>query len=214
VGTLSDPEFIRLGAFMAVAVERYPVLEIQLPHEVSGAAFERVKEGQLDASFYYGALTHPSVAALRLREVAYRVSAPAAWAERIEQADWAAIAREPWIMTPPISTHHQLASTMFREHAVEPAKVVEADNETVISSLVVSGLGMALMREEIAQEKAAAGAVILWRDIRLVTTLQFIYLKQRERDPVIHALSDVLKDLWGLRQRDKRPPRRPKVQTE
>jgi DNA-binding transcriptional LysR family regulator len=208
VGTLSDPEFIRLGDFLSAAMERYPLLQIQLPHEVSGVAFEHVRDGKLDASFYYGGLMHPSVAALTLRDIAYRVVAPAAWADRVEQTDWQAIAREPWIMTPPISTHHQLASALFREHGVEPAKVVEADHEAVISSLVVSGIGMALMREETALEKAAAQEIVLWKDVRLATTLQFIYPHEREHDPVIRALTDVLKDIWALRRKDTRAARR------
>jgi DNA-binding transcriptional LysR family regulator len=153
----------------------YPLVEIQLQHEVSGAAFEKVRDGQLDASFYYGELSHPAVAGVELREITYRIVAPAAWKERIEHAGWKEIAEEPWIMTPAISTHNQLASTLFREHEITPAKVVEVDDEVVVSSLVVSGLGMALMREDLAFEKAGAGEVYLWKDDRLKTSLQFIF---------------------------------------
>jgi DNA-binding transcriptional LysR family regulator len=116
LGTVSDPEFIRVGALMSAAVERYPLVEIQFHHEVSGAAFEKVRDGVLDASFYYGGFTHPEVAALDLREITYRIVAPAAWKERIDGATWTDIAREPWIMTPPISTHSQLAAALFSAH--------------------------------------------------------------------------------------------------
>ena len=109
-------------------------------------------------------------------------------------------------MTPPISTHHQLASALFEKHGVGPTKVVEADDEVVVGSLVVSGVGMALMREDLAFEKEKAGQVCLWRDVRLTTTLQFVYLLEREQDPVIRALLDVLKDVWE--QRPARPQRR------
>ena len=63
VGTVSDPEFIRVGDLLAQAVDTFPLLEIELHNEVSGAAFEKVRDGELDASFYYGNLTHPTVAA-------------------------------------------------------------------------------------------------------------------------------------------------------
>lgn len=201
VGTLSDPDFIRVGEFLAAAVDRYPLVEVQLHHEVSGAAFEKVRAGELDASFYYGDLVHPSVAGLKLREITYRIVAPAAWEGRIVGADWKDIAGEPWVMTPPISTHYQLASALFARHAVAPTKVVEADDEVVVGSLVVSGVGLGLMREDLAFEKANAGEVCLWREVRLTTTLQFIYLRAREQDPVIRALVDILKAVW-----DKRAP--------
>ncbi len=82
---------------------------------MSGAAFEKVRDGELDASFYYGDLTHPAVGAIRLREFAYRIAAPAAWRDQIVGADWAGIAALPWLMAPSISTHHVLATRMFAE---------------------------------------------------------------------------------------------------
>lgn len=199
VGTLSDAAFTRLAELTSAAVERYPLIGIQLHHEVSGAAFEKVRDGELDASFYYGGLTHPGVGGVTLREITYRIVAPSAWRQRMERASWHDLAGEPWIMTPPISTHNQLASALFREHGIEPTKVVEADDEFVVASLVVSGLGLALMREDLAIEKANAGEVCLWRDVRLTTTLQFLYLREREGDPVIRALIDIVTDVWKLR---------------
>jgi DNA-binding transcriptional LysR family regulator len=198
VGTLSDPQFIRVGQFLSAAVERYPLVEVELHHEVSGEAFEKVRDGGLDASFYYGELSHRNVGGIVLRDISYRIVAPAAWHGRVEHANWKDIAAEAWIMTPPISTHNQLASALFHEHDMEPTKVVEADDEFVVGSLVEAGLGIALMREDLAFEKARAGQVCLWKDVRLTTTLQFIYLREREHDPVIHALLDVLTDVWTL----------------
>jgi len=198
IGTSSDPEFIRLGEFMSTAVARYPLLELELRQEITGVAFEHVRDGSLDASFYYGERSHPNVARLPLREITYRIAAPAEWRERVKDAGWKEIAEQSWIIPPPISTHHQLVYALLRQHGVEPTKVVEADQEDVISSLVISGVGLALMREDLALEKAAAGEVCLWKDVRMPTTLWFIYLQEREDDPVIRVLLDVLKDTWNL----------------
>jgi DNA-binding transcriptional LysR family regulator len=207
MGTLSDPKVIRVGELINAAVERYPLLEIQFHHEVTGGAFEKVRDGELDASFYYGDLSHPSVAEVALRDLVYRIVAPAAWRAQLERADWPRIAGHPWVLTPPISTHHGLASALFREHGIEPAKVVEADDEFVVGSLVVAGVGIGLMREDLALEKAAAGEVILVGDVRLTTPLKFIYLRERAQDRVIQALVDTIEKVWDLRAR--RRPRDP-----
>lgn len=198
VGTLSDPEFIRVGEFLGIAVERHPLLQVELQHEVSGAAFAKVRDGELDAGFYFGTLAHPGVDGLRLRGIVYRVAAPATWKSRVVDADWGAIAALPWIITPPISTHHQLVRALFDKHRIEPIKVVEADQEFVIANLVVSGVGLSLIREELALEKEVAGEVCLWRDVRLETDLWFIYRVGRKSDPVIRAMLDVLADTWKL----------------
>jgi len=86
IGTLSDPQFIRLGDILGKAVERYPLLELELHHEITGAALEAVRDGTLDASFYYGDIGSPQVAGLALRELVYRVAAPAEWKARIDGA--------------------------------------------------------------------------------------------------------------------------------
>ena len=201
VGTLSDPTFIRLGEFLSATVDRHPLLQVELHHEISGAAFEKVRDGQLDAAFYYGALAHPAVAGLELRPVTYLVAAPAAWRDRVAEAGSTEIAALPWILTPSISSHNRLVIDLFHEHGVEPTKVVEADQESVISSLVVSGVGLSLMREDVALAKEAAGEVCLWKKGRATTTLWFIYPQERADDPVVQALLDVIRDTWALRQR-------------
>lgn len=197
VGTVSDPDLIRLGELMTLTVERYPLLQVELHQVVSGEAFEQVRAGELDASFYFGELAHPGVAGLALRELVYRVVAPAAWGERVAGADWSEIAALPWIRTPPISTHHQLVEALFRRHGVEPTKVVEANQEALVSTLVTSGVGLALMREDLAREKEAAGEVCLWKDVGASTILWFIHAAERAQDPAIAALLDVLRDTWN-----------------
>ena len=198
VGTMSDPGFIRVGEFLNATVERYPLLQVELHHEITGAAFAKVRDGELDASFYYGELDHAGIDGLRLRGIAYRVAAPAAWSGRVVDADWSEIALQPWIITPSISTHQKLIRALFDKHGFEPTKVVEADQESVIANLVVSGVGLSLIREELALEKEAAGEVCLWGDVRLESTLWFIYPLARKDDPVIRALLEVLRDTWKL----------------
>lgn len=201
VGTLSDPEYIRLPEFLARSIERFPLIEIELYHEVTGAAFAKIRDGSLDASFYYGDLSHPSVTSVRLAEVVNVVAGPAAWRDRIEGADWETIAGLPWIAAPAISTHRVLAERLFDARGLAPTRLIGADNEAVIRALVHNGLGVALIREDLAAAGVAAGDLAVWPDARLATTLQFIYLKARAKEPVIRALRSVIDGLWAARRR-------------
>jgi DNA-binding transcriptional LysR family regulator len=104
IGTVSDPAFIRIGQFLNAAVERHPLLQVELHQEVSGDAFEQVRRGELDASFYFGELAHPTVRGLALRELAYRVVAPAVWCGRIAKAGWSARSSEATASRRPASS--------------------------------------------------------------------------------------------------------------
>ena len=197
IGTLSDPNLTRIGDFMNAALARHPLLELELHQGVTGTALDQVRDGTLDASFYYGELRYASVAGLPLRRLVFRVVAPVAWANRLRLSGWEQVAAMPWIIPPPISSHHQLAHTLMRDHGVAPGRVVEADQEAVIASLVVSGVGIALMREEVAFEKAAAGELCVWNDEQIDSTLWFVTQRQRASDPIIQALNDIQRLLWA-----------------
>jgi DNA-binding transcriptional LysR family regulator len=196
VGTLADPEFLRLGEIMGRAIERHPLLRLELHHEVTGAAFAKVRDGELDASFYYGPLQHPAVASIALRPMRYVVAVPSAWIERIDHADWASVATLPWVMTPPISSHHALAHDLFAAHGGTPENIVEADNESVVRSLVVAGVGAGLMRDDLARDAALAGDIVVWDGASLATTLQFIHPRERATDPAAAALVALVRDAW------------------
>jgi len=62
LGSIGDPELTRVAEVLRSAVDCLPLLEIDVQHEISGAAFEKVRDGELDVAFYYGNLVHPAVA--------------------------------------------------------------------------------------------------------------------------------------------------------
>jgi len=198
IGTLSDPQFIRVGELLGLAVERYPHLDLELHNVFSKSALDNVMDGALDASFYFGELPESGVAGLRLTDMAYRVVAPAAWAARFEDENWSEIAALPWILAPEKSSHHALTRALFTEHHVQPVRWVEADNEGVIANLVQSGVGVSLVREDVALAMQKTGKLFVSDEPRLPTTLWFIYLAERAQDPLIAVLVRMLRELWRL----------------
>jgi DNA-binding transcriptional LysR family regulator len=199
IGTVSDPSFIRVGELLNTLLRHHPMLHLQLSNEVSGEALDLVRRGMLDASFYFGELTDRRIAGIELAKMRYRVVAPASWRDRVIGAEWDAIVKLPWILTPEVSTHRQMLHRLFDSHGVEPAEVVEADQEALIESLVVSGVGLSLMLEHAALDREAAGEICLWDDgenSELTSTLWFIRSTERLDDPLIMAIEAALQRVW------------------
>jgi DNA-binding transcriptional LysR family regulator len=198
VGTVSDPEFIRLGELLSLAVQRHPHLELELQHGITGAALEAVREGGLDATFFYGDAPEAALSAMPLLEFDYVVTAPANWADRVLDADWNAIAALPWILTPEISTHRRLVNGLFAAHGIAPPQQhVAADQEPVLVNLVTSGVGLTLMREDVARAHAQSGEIVIWDQARLRTTLWFIAAAERSADPLLRAVFDLVREIWN-----------------
>lgn len=197
IGTLSSPDFIRLGDVLSRTVEYYPQLELELSQEVAGEALEGVQAGRLDASFYLGGALPPGIAGIALTQMVYCIAGPASWKERLAKAGWSELAQMPWIVTPPDGAIRQIVAQLFTSRGLEPpTRHVETDNTTVMSNLVASGVGVSLIREDLAREMERAGEVCVWDKADARTTLWFIHRAERADDPLIGALLKVLNEVW------------------
>ncbi|MBA3254344.1 MAG: LysR family transcriptional regulator [Pseudomonadota bacterium] len=199
VGTVADPESNRLGELLSLARDTHPRLKLELHHAMSGAALAEVQSGGLDASFFFGDVAGSEFFSLPLRRLIYRVAAPAAWADRVDGAQWDAISRLPWIGTPDISTHTRLVGDLFAQRSLPPPRAsVQADDESVITNLVVSGLGVGLIRDDVARRLERAGDVVIWTRAAIDTALWFVCSASRTDEPIIAALLDIVRKTWKI----------------
>lgn len=195
IGTILDPEFIRLGAFLKRLVETYPQLSTQLQHGMSGWVLQQVKNGTLDVGYYLGT-PGKEFHAQTLTSFTYNVVAPQGWKTRVAGKDWPALARLPWIWTPPESAHNRLLTKTFAQYKVTPNKVALVDQEPSMLDLVKSGVGLSLVRESIALREAHAHGLVIADAVSLSTDLSFITLAKRKNEATIAAVFSLLQALW------------------
>ena len=197
IGTVLDPAVLRVGDLMLRMGERYPQLELDLYQVMSSDALARIRNGSLDASFYFGALPEADLNGMPLRDIVYRVTLPVAWADKLLDAPWETVAEQPWIVAPEPSSHRQLVIDLFRDPVPVPERIIEADNESVINNLVESGVGVSLIRDEIASQSVDAGRSVVWPGLQVTTKLWFVYSAARAADPLLAALLDTLHNVWA-----------------
>ena len=73
-----------------------------------------------------------------------------------------------------------------------------ADQEPVVNLLVTSGVGLAFMIEEEALEAKAQGKVTIWDEVIDTVNLSFIFQKNREKDPLVQAVVESIKNVWRV----------------
>lgn len=198
LGTILDPEFLRLGSFLSEVLLHLPLLEIKMRHGLSGWVMEAVKSGELDAGFFIGTNTDFKIATIELRRLTYRVVAPSSFRDLIAKAGWKDIAAMPWIRISNHSAQTRLVDEMFREQGLEPRRVVELDEEGSLRNLVNAGVGLCLMREDIAFPAADAGEVVIWEHAKQRAALNFTYLALREHDPAMVGLVSIIRRVWSV----------------
>ena len=196
IGTVIDPDTLRLGAFLGALLAYFPKVQARLQHGISGWVLERVKACDIDAGFFIGPVLDAEVSSLPMRTLQYLVIAPPDWRTRVLEADWRQLAAMPWIGTPSHSSQHRLVRSMFAEHGLTVSTVVEADQEASMVSLVRTGVGMATMREDLAREAEARGEVLIWPGTVQECPLSFIYKTARRDDVLVAACRKALVEVW------------------
>jgi DNA-binding transcriptional LysR family regulator len=195
LGTVLEPGVLRVGELLVLALERFPQIEIELHHVMSSDALARVKNGSLDASFYFGDEPDADFLAISLRELAYSVAIPGAWSNELRGASWDEVAERPWIVAPEPSTHGRLVRKLFAGEL--PPRVIAADNEMVINNLVESGVGVSLVRDESGSASVDEGRIAIWSGSKVITRLWLVHAADRGSDPLLLALREVLADTWA-----------------
>jgi len=217
IGTILDPEFTRLGAFLTALLEFGHRIEITLSHGMSGDVAARVLRGELDVGYYLNCLDwpadaypvdglgHESRSALETRtltNVTYRVVAPVGWEPQVLGRDWKALASLPWIGTPPASIHHRMLARVFGPApgtGTLPRWVAMVDQEASMLDLVKSGAGLSLVREHSALREAQAHGLVIADRVSLDCVLSFICLTSRVKDPVIATALAAIDAVWRRR---------------
>ncbi|KAA1176189.1 LysR family transcriptional regulator [Marinobacter salinexigens] len=204
IGTIVDPEFIRLGAFLNRLVARAPQLETELHQGMSGSVLEQVRNGDLDVGFFLSPPgTGPGKAAPELahRELArfeYHVIAPAGWAGRVNDTRWESLAALPWIVTPEDSVHNRLLNDVLSPLGVEPNGVAQVDQEACMLDLVRAGVGLSLARDALAIAERQERGLVVVEGVRLPCALSFVWHRDHSGEPMFLEALEALAGVWDL----------------
>lgn len=198
LGTVGDTELLRLGSLVGGLLQALPLVEVRTRGGQAEALREQVAAGQLHGAFYIGPHIPREVAGLPLQTLHYRIVGAAQLRETLRHASWRDVAEMPWIGAP--AQHHMqtLRNDMFARQGLTPHQVVECEEATLPLSLVRAGVGLALLREDVAVPASERGELVVWPHARVGALLGFIYPSAAEHDPALVALLSVLRQVWGL----------------
>ncbi|WP_336366138.1 LysR family transcriptional regulator [Marinobacter sp. C2H3] len=203
IGTIVDPEFIRLGAFLHRLVERAPQLETELRQNMSGSVLSQVRDDSLDVGFFLAAPGEGAgafadiVDHCELTRFEYYVVAPPGWQARVAGLDWAGLARLPWVVTPENSVHHRLLDATLAPLGLEPLGVAEVDQEACMLDLVRAGVGLSLARDALAMAEQQERGLVIVPGVRLPCALSFIWRRDRAGEPAIAEARQALGRVWN-----------------
>lgn len=219
VGTVLDPEFTRLGAFLRELVALAPELRPQLHQGMSGQLTDALLKNELDVAYTIGAPERarsrspsraragraaPKVRAADARlhvqpltRYTYRVVAPPGWGPQVQGRDWAELVRLPWILTPAPSVHCRLLRDTLEPLGLAQNGVALVDQESSMLALVRSGVGLSLARDTVAMDESRTNGLVVADKVQIDAVLGFACLTSKRTHETVQAAFDALARAWG-----------------
>jgi DNA-binding transcriptional LysR family regulator len=214
VGTIQDPESIRLGPFVRGLATSQKNTEVFLRYGMSDDVLAQIGRCELDVGYYVDAapaessvFTAPSERTIEdgkfqlmpLIRYDYHVIAPAEWSDKVMGKDWADLAGLPWLATPHHSAHRRLLDDVFRPMGTLPKRVAFTDQEDAMIDFVESGICLCLARDCILERAASKGKFVIADKLTLTCELSFACLKARRHETLISNAFAAMRAVWDLK---------------
>ena len=214
VGTILDPEFIRLGPFVRSLTASAQRTEVFLRYGMSDDVLTQIGTGELDVGYYIDATPEPSLSSHALTErqiddgkfhlmplmsYVYRVIAPLEWADKVTGKDWGDLSGLPWLATPAKSAHRRLLDDIFRPLGPLPKRVAFTDQEEAMTDFVESGICLSLARDPVIDRITRKRNFVIADKVVLACDLSFACLASRRREPLVDQAFTAMRAVWDVK---------------
>lgn len=198
VGVHTDFGFMRIGPLFQQLTQQHAQLKPHFLQSSSVTVVQELRRGSLDGGFMFGPCNAADIAIYPIQQVPMVVVVPAIWKEQVEHATLADLCEMPWIFTSSSCPFYHISEQLFAEQAVKPKSLAFADTEEAVRELLKSQVGVALLRLDDAELAEQQGYAVCWRGVALEISLQFVILKQRQKEPVVQAFVESMYQVWQL----------------
>ena len=214
VGTILDPESIRLGPFVRSLATSSKKTEVFLRYGMTEDVLAQIGRGELDVGYYIdatpgefltsGMLSERTIddgkfQLMALTRFDYRVIAPREWSGKVLGRGWADLADLPWIGTPHDSAQRRLLNDVFRPIGSSPKRVAFADQEEAMIDLVEGGNGLGLARDSVLDRVTSKRNFVIADKVALTCDLGFACLTSRRHEPMIAQAFSAMQAVWDLK---------------
>lgn len=199
LGVRADIDRARLGRLVGTVLEAHSKIDLRLHQLSTRSILGGVQTGELHAGILLLGEVSNTLTCRDLEQVDYRVVGPVGWAKQIIQASRASLLSLPWIGVPQGGSHDQMLRALFGARYNAIRRVVESDNEATHAALVRAGIGLTLMREDVASEAQSEGVLALWERASARSTVRYVCSKLRDAEPSVVAVGSAAVDAWHER---------------
>lgn len=195
IGTVNEPSYLRLPAFLRHMREAAPQVAISLVQTTSGAVIKNIEDGVFDAGFVEGNLEGSDLDAQLLTRAQFVVGYPAAWQDRMAPGGLAAALSLPWIGTSDDCSYHKLTRALFSSQGQAFAPALRTDQEGLLLDLVGQEAGLSLVRRDLLEARAP-GTVRALDGVVIDAGVHFVAARSPAKPGLLRVAQRAIRRAW------------------
>ena len=185
-----SPIQLKISTLVNNIQENIPGISIQISSMATGKTLEAIKNNQLDGGYIYGEIPKDFFA------IKVKTQKITTIANKDFQLTNKTIKQENWITMGFYCPFDQFLKSKIGDNI---KSVLSSDDESSRLELVIKGLGLSFYEQEDAKIYAEKQQIKLLPDLDFEVPLYFVVANDRINDPVIKAILQEVKILWGIK---------------
>ncbi len=196
VGLNTDGSFLKVRALSRALVSTFPEVNFIFISSATIRTAEMLRQQHIDLGFFFGTSQFPDIYAEELDKATIRIVVPKTFLPKSGELSWEYLATLPWIWSVCECPYYQIVQVEFDQYRLAPRKFIDATEEDVIKELVLDGQGVAILRQDEAEDVCAGGNAVIWDEKSFDVPLSFGCLKNRASQPGIRGVMDLIRTMW------------------
>ena len=197
IGLNSDGGFLKIGRLSRAMTASFPDVNLVFVSSETMRTAEMLRQGLIDIGFFFGDNLDAGILSEVISHFDIRVVIPESILARGSQISWPVVAGLPWIWSVCDCPFYQVVQAKMDELGLEPLKLIDAMDESVIKELVLDGQGLAILREDDAQYVAQHGKVVIWEEVSFTLPLRLGILKNNRKNPKLESVAAIIRTVWS-----------------
>ena len=200
VGLNENGSFLKIQELCNLTASKLEAVKLDILTSNSYAILKEIEEEKLDCGFVFGDFPEKKISGFAIHTERILVTAPVAWKDRIENAEWKDLLKFPWAWQVPSCPYRRKAEDFFKNmNLTPPDSIFSADHDATILAIVASGTSIGLVKEADAVQAVKKGQVVTWDGASLELDLFFVFKQNRQGDPLMQAFSEIINEVWNVK---------------
>jgi len=196
IGLNANPNYLRVSAINQRLSLLHPDLNVIFHASETVRTAQLLSNETIDIGFYYGDLNNPNISEQQIATVRVCVAIPTKLYTGAKELNWDALCQLPWVWVDDKFPFYQALSKKIGPLNTSPQQIVTAANEHIVHELVVTGQGIAFMREDEARPLASEGRIKIWEKGWCDISLNIGWLKERGSNRQIKKVREAISHIW------------------